>query len=203
MNTSLLWTVCGRTLDFGIQMHLLWIDTPNLEHWAFFLTLLSKFQLNNDWKKEIHWEDLGTKGLTHCKTCPMAWLWELAWSSMVSFLALLSTGTRTRIRSLHRSLKTKLPPKKRLTRVIGDGKLVDERVYEWFASACSRNILVSGRILQEKALKVAEGPGVATLLSRTTPYYSLLIHLRVYNLLLCKHKQHVKKEDIERNPMKL
>ena len=41
--------------------------------------------------------------------------------------------------------------------VIGDGKLVDEWVYEWFAGARSRNIHVYGRILQEKALKVAGG----------------------------------------------
>ena len=30
--------------------------------------------------------------------------------------------------------------------VIGDGKLIDERVYEWFAGARSRNIHVYGRI---------------------------------------------------------
>ena len=35
---------------------------------------------------------------------------------------------------------------KRSTRVIGDGKLVDERVYEWFAGACSRKIIISGLI---------------------------------------------------------
>ena len=52
------------------------------------------------------------------------------------------------------------PTQKRSSWVIGDGKLVDERVYEWFASARSRNIPVSGRILQEKALKVAEGIGM-------------------------------------------
>ena len=28
---------CERTYDFGIQMHHLSIDTPNLEHWPFFL----------------------------------------------------------------------------------------------------------------------------------------------------------------------
>ena len=112
MNTFLLWTVCGRTLDFAIQMRLLWIDTPNLEHWTFFFKIFSKFPcelhpkiewhpnpkivhllhsamacgqmeqtkyisvvcvcvcvcvcvwallLNNDRKKEIRCEDLGTK----------------------------------------------------------------------------------------------------------------------------------------------
>ena len=42
LNTSLLWTVCGCTLDFAIQMHLLWIDIPTL-NLELFLTLFSKF----------------------------------------------------------------------------------------------------------------------------------------------------------------
>jgi hypothetical protein len=44
---------------------------------------------------------------------------------------------------------------KRPTRVSGNGKVVDERIYEWFANVCCRNIPIFGPILQTKALQVA------------------------------------------------
>jgi hypothetical protein len=41
---------------------------------------------------------------------------------------------------------------KRLVRVSANGKVIDERVYEWFANIHCRNIPVSSPILQTKAL---------------------------------------------------
>jgi len=41
---------------------------------------------------------------------------------------------------------------KRPTRVNGNGKVIDERVYEWFANVHCQNIPVFGPILQTKAL---------------------------------------------------
>jgi hypothetical protein len=44
---------------------------------------------------------------------------------------------------------------KKLARVSDNDKVIDERVYEWFANACYLNIPVSSLILQTKALQVA------------------------------------------------
>ena len=52
--------------------------------------------------------------------------------------------------------------------------------------------------LELKFLEYCGRPWAATLLSKTAPYF-LLMHLRVYKLLLCKDKQQVYKEEIERN----
>jgi transposase len=41
---------------------------------------------------------------------------------------------------------------KRLAQVSGNGKVIDEKVYEWFANVRCRNIPISGPILQTKAL---------------------------------------------------
>lgn len=49
------------------------------------------------------------------------------------------------------SAQSKRPP-----RINGNGAIIDERVYNWFAAARASNIPVSGVILQEKARKVAE-----------------------------------------------
>ncbi len=49
---------------------------------------------------------------------------------------------------------------KRPTRVSDNGKVINERVYEWFANACYRNIPVSGPILQTKALQVVASIGL-------------------------------------------
>jgi len=49
---------------------------------------------------------------------------------------------------------------KRLARVSGNNKVIDERVYEWFANAHCRNIPVSGPILQTKALQVVANIGL-------------------------------------------
>jgi hypothetical protein len=49
---------------------------------------------------------------------------------------------------------------KRPTRVNGNGKVIDERVYEWFANVHCRNIPVFGLILQTKALQVAANIGL-------------------------------------------
>jgi hypothetical protein len=39
-------------------------------------------------------------------------------------------------------------------RVSGNGKVINERVYKWFANVRCQNILVSSSILQTKALQV-------------------------------------------------
>jgi len=44
--------------------------------------------------------------------------------------------------------------------VNGNGKVIDERVYEWFTNARCRNIPVFGPILQTKALQVAANIGL-------------------------------------------
>jgi hypothetical protein len=49
---------------------------------------------------------------------------------------------------------------KRHAQVSGNGKVIDERVYEWFANAHCRNIPVSGPILQTKALQVVASIGL-------------------------------------------
>jgi hypothetical protein len=49
---------------------------------------------------------------------------------------------------------------KRPVQVSDNGKVIDEKVYEWFANACCRNIPVSGPILQTKALQVAANIGL-------------------------------------------
>jgi len=49
---------------------------------------------------------------------------------------------------------------KRPARVSDNGKVIDERVYEWFANARCRNIPVSGPILQTKALQVVANIGL-------------------------------------------
>jgi hypothetical protein len=49
---------------------------------------------------------------------------------------------------------------KRPTRVNDNSKVIDERVYEWFANAHCRNIPISGPILQTKALQVATSIGL-------------------------------------------
>jgi hypothetical protein len=43
---------------------------------------------------------------------------------------------------------------KRLAQVIGNSKVIDEKVYKWFVNAHCRNIPVFGPILQTKALQV-------------------------------------------------
>jgi hypothetical protein len=45
-------------------------------------------------------------------------------------------------------------------RVSNNDKVIDERVYEWFANARCRNILISDPILQTKALQVAASSGL-------------------------------------------
>ncbi len=49
---------------------------------------------------------------------------------------------------------------KRLAWVNGNGKVLDERVYEWFANIRCPNILVFGPILQTKALQVVASIGL-------------------------------------------
>jgi hypothetical protein len=49
---------------------------------------------------------------------------------------------------------------KRPARVNGNGKVIDERVYEWFANTHCRNIFVFGLILQTKTLQVAANIGL-------------------------------------------
>ncbi len=49
---------------------------------------------------------------------------------------------------------------KRPARVSGNGKVIDERVYEWFANIRYRNIPIFGPILQTKALQVAANIGL-------------------------------------------
>jgi len=44
----------------------------------------------------------------------------------------------------------------RLSRLAGKSSILDERMYNWFAAARSRNIPISGTILQEKAKQVAD-----------------------------------------------
>jgi hypothetical protein len=39
-------------------------------------------------------------------------------------------------------------------RVSNNDKVIDERIYEWFANARCRNILISSAILQTKPLQV-------------------------------------------------
>ena len=126
MKTSLLWTVYGHTLNFAIEMHLLWNRPPQLWTLNVFLNTPLKTSLCNASQNRAAsssqnsapltlrhgmWRD-GTIGTTytwnslytgvrvcalieqwpekrntlrrpwdkrpmHCKTCPMAWLWEL------------------------------------------------------------------------------------------------------------------------------
>jgi hypothetical protein len=49
---------------------------------------------------------------------------------------------------------------KRLARVSNNGKVIDERVYKWFANTRCRNIPVSRPILQTKALQVVASIGL-------------------------------------------
>jgi hypothetical protein len=49
---------------------------------------------------------------------------------------------------------------KRPAQVSNNDKVINERVYKWFANACCRNIPVSGPILQTKALQVAASIGL-------------------------------------------
>ncbi len=49
---------------------------------------------------------------------------------------------------------------KRLAWVDDNGKVIDERIYEWFANARCRNIPVSGPILQTKVLQVVANIGL-------------------------------------------
>jgi len=45
-------------------------------------------------------------------------------------------------------------------RVNDNGKVIDERIYKWFANARCRNIPIFGPILQTKALQVATSIGL-------------------------------------------
>jgi hypothetical protein len=49
---------------------------------------------------------------------------------------------------------------KRLAQVSGNDKVIDEKVYEWFANAHCQNIPVSSPILQTKALQMAANIGL-------------------------------------------
>jgi hypothetical protein len=49
---------------------------------------------------------------------------------------------------------------RRPVQIKGNSKVIDERVYEWFANARCRNIPISGPILQTKALQVAGNIGL-------------------------------------------
>ncbi len=49
---------------------------------------------------------------------------------------------------------------KRPAQINDNSKVIDERVYEWFANACCWNIPISGPILQTKTLQVAASIGL-------------------------------------------
>jgi transcriptional regulator with XRE-family HTH domain len=72
----------------------------------------------------------------------------------------VSNLSKNRDQILARAQSNEAPSSKRASRVRGDAAELDQRVYDWFIAARSRNIPITGPIIQEKARIVSSVLGM-------------------------------------------
>ncbi len=123
------------------------------------MLLKEKRDSNHEWEEKVHRKNISREGQSiarfghgmSVKACSAKYFvfvdtiinWKKNKSEIISSISKFTTLSQ-----------------KRLARVSDNGKVIDERVYEWFANIRYWNIPVFGPILQTKPLQVATNIGL-------------------------------------------